>query len=345
MVQRIKVLTLPGRRRRRGWKGSALVAALATAVLPGTSVDLRSALQFSRWGERSDAGALAADVTVAVPKIAMATQLMPVSPEEAERLNRLRGADMAEVVAARPFTVQDRFRSDPRFLSALQCLTQAVYYEAGSEPEAGQRAVAQVVLNRTRHPAFPNSVCGVVYQGSELPTGCQFTFTCDGSLLRPPFSVAWDRARKVALAAMSGWVEQPVGLSTHYHATYVVPYWAAALDKVTLVGSHIFYSLPGRGGSIAAFRANYDFAGEFTPAVATLEIQPMEAIDAVSSAQAEIASVLPQFGQVLDGGSVTSSPLEADHSGEIAIEQSQLRADQQRGVLTVRGADSRLLVD
>ncbi|MFN5901342.1 MAG: cell wall hydrolase, partial [Novosphingobium sp.] len=67
---------------------------------------------------------------------------------------------------------------------ALQCLAAAVYYEARSESDVGQRAVAQVVLNRVAHPSYPNTVCGVVYQGSERTTGCQFSFTCDGSLAK-----------------------------------------------------------------------------------------------------------------------------------------------------------------
>ncbi|MDZ7587989.1 MAG: cell wall hydrolase [Parasphingorhabdus sp.] len=91
----------------------------------------------------------------------------------------------------------------------LQCLTQAVYYEAASEPDAGQRAVAQVVLNRVRHPAYPRTVCGVVYQGSERRTGCQFTFTCDGSLRRTPSAFFWERARRVAADALAGRIGSP----------------------------------------------------------------------------------------------------------------------------------------
>ena len=345
MVQRIEVLPQSARPRRRGWKGLALLAATAAALLPDTGYDLRSALRFSEWGERRDTGALAADVTAAVPKIALRTRLMPVTAEEAVRLNNLRAPDTLAVVAARPFTVRDQFRSDPRFLTALQCLTQAIYYEAGFEPDSGQRAVAQVVLNRVRHPAFPDSVCGVVYQGSELPTGCQFTFTCDGSMSRQPQTTAWDRARRVALSALSGWVEAPVGLSTHYHATYVVPYWAAALDKVTLVGSHIFYALPGRGGGAEAFRANYDFEREFAPAAKTFASQPAESIDGLEDTQRVMAPIVPPVILMADHDSAARGPLEADRPGPIASDQSMLRADQQRGVLTVRGADSELLVD
>src|SRR5437868_6142648 len=102
---------------------------------------------------------------------------------------------------------------------ALLCLTQAVYYEAGFEPAEGRRAVAQVVLNRLRHPAFPKSVCGVVYQGS-TGTVCQFSFVCDGALYRRPAIDAWREAEAIAAAALSGYVEKSVGLATHYHADY-----------------------------------------------------------------------------------------------------------------------------
>jgi spore germination cell wall hydrolase CwlJ-like protein len=74
-------------------------------------------------------------------------------------------------------------------------MTQAVYYEAAYEPLQGRRAVAQVVLNRVRHPAFPNSVCGVVYQGSNQRV-CQFSFTCDGSLNRKPSAAAWPQPKR-----------------------------------------------------------------------------------------------------------------------------------------------------
>ena len=137
--------------------------------------------------------------------------------------------------------------------SSLDCLTEAVYYEAASEPAQGQRAVAQVVLNRVRHPSFPNSVCAVVYQGSERRTGCQFTFTCDGSLRRPPARGLWSQARQVAESALSGRVESSVGMATHYHTDWVFPYWAANLKKITKVGTHIFYGWTGSWGRRAAF--------------------------------------------------------------------------------------------
>ena len=140
---------------------------------------------------------------------------------------------------------------------ALQCLTQAVYYEAASEPDAGQRAVAQVVLNRVMHPSYPSTVCGVVYQGSERTTGCQFSFTCDGALARVPSRMFWLRAENVARAALSGYVYAPVGLATHYHTIAVHPYWAPSLNYLGTLGAHRFYSFRGAAGSPNAFRTAY----------------------------------------------------------------------------------------
>lgn len=144
----------------------------------------------------------------------------------------------------------------PSYAAALDCLTEAVYYEAATEPAAGKRAVAQVILNRVRHPAYPASVCGVVYQGFADPV-CQFSYTCDGSLLRAPMASYWRASREVARAALAGHVERSVGTSTHYHADYVLPYWAFRLDKVEQVGRHIFYRLPGRAGRAASFTARW----------------------------------------------------------------------------------------
>jgi spore germination cell wall hydrolase CwlJ-like protein len=139
--------------------------------------------------------------------------------------------------------------------NSLDCLTAAVYYEARSETPDGQRAVAQVVLNRARHPAFPNSVCGVVYQGSQRRTGCQFSFTCDGSMQRGVRNEsAWETARQIAQAALAGYVYGPVGLATHYHTTAIRPWWAPSLTRAITVGAHIFYRWPGRWGDPTAFR-------------------------------------------------------------------------------------------
>ena len=165
-------------------------------------------------------------------------------------LAMLPAAPARAVEATEPFTPS---RDPEVFERSLQCLAEAVYYEARSESEEGQRAVAQVVLNRVRHPAYPSSVCGVVYQGSERVTGCQFSFTCDGSMGRGIEPYAWEAARRIAESALRGSVYRPVGLATNYHTTAILPYWAPSLVRQTVIGAHIFYRRPGEGGLADAF--------------------------------------------------------------------------------------------
>ena len=140
---------------------------------------------------------------------------------------------------------------------SLQCLTEAIYYEAASESDDGQRAVAQVVLNRMRHPAYPATVCGVVYQNAERWLACQFSFACDGARARVPSASGWARARTHAAQALAGRVHAPVGLATHYHTWNVVPFWAHKLEKTAVVGAHIFYRLNGPLGRGPAFRQRH----------------------------------------------------------------------------------------
>ena len=190
---------------------------------------------------------------------------------------------------------------------ALQCLTSAIYYEAASETVGGQRAVAQVVLNRVAHPSYPTSVCGVVYQGSERSTGCQFSFTCDGSLGRQPSQTAWSRARMVARDALAGEVYQPVGLATHYHTIWIHPYWAPSLDPVGTIGAHRFYRWRGAAGRPGAFRASYSGSEPFAaPSVRKASDLAREAADPVALAR--------QFAREIDNLSIDQAPLAATGS-------------------------------
>lgn len=173
--------------------------------------------------------------------------------DEAKVINAALPFQTGPVAAARPFQINGGTLDRNR---ALLCLTQAVYYEAGFEPVEGRRAVAQVVLNRLRHAAFPKSICGVVYQGARSGV-CQFTFVCDGALYRAPELGAWRDARAIAEAALSGYVERSVGEATHYHADYVAPRWAPLLAKVRQIGAHIFYRWPGTWGQPQAFFGRY----------------------------------------------------------------------------------------
>ncbi|MFN3453046.1 MAG: cell wall hydrolase, partial [Sphingorhabdus sp.] len=180
---------------------------------------------------------------------------------------------------------------------ALRCMTQAIYYEAGFEPVAGRYAVAQVILNRMRHPAFPKSVCGVIYQGSTKP-GCQFSFACDGSLLRAPSPKAWAEAQRVAQNVLAGSVTSAVGMATHYHANYVSPYWAPKLHKIRQLGAHIFYRWPGNWGRRVAFNGTYR-GNEYIPAVSSLANMNADAA-AGSDAALDTAATTPPVRDALD---------------------------------------------
>jgi spore germination cell wall hydrolase CwlJ-like protein len=174
--------------------------------------------------------------------------------DTAVAINSLRPFAGLPIRPMRPFVLNADAEDSAR---ALHCMTQAIYYEAAREPVKGQEAVAQVVLNRVRHPAYPKSVCGVVYQGAGLSTGCQFTFTCDGALARTPQPALWRQAQDVAKRALAGFVDKDVGSATHYHAAYVSPYWAPTLVKMVQVGQHIFYRWTGPWGEPPAFVGRY----------------------------------------------------------------------------------------
>lgn len=196
------------------------------------------------------------DVSLTTEDNPIPLAFQPIDRSDAYRYNASIPVSGEPLEPAAPFVLPKELSAVERG-RAINCLTQVVYYEAGSEGAAGQRAVAQVVLNRMRHPAFPSSVCGVVYSGSQRATGCQFTFTCDGSLARPPSTGGWARAREVALAALSGYVYPGVGQATHYHALYVAPYWSPSLLKVANIGAHTFYRWKGFNGRRASFVSPY----------------------------------------------------------------------------------------
>jgi len=210
------------------------------------------AARFAPEARTVEPSALTAALAPAIsPEPTLSDAIQPL-PEDAARLvNASIPVSALPNPAARPFFLKARDLLDES--RAVECLTAAIYYEAGYESTAGQQAVAQVVLNRMRHPSYPKTVCGVVFQGSNRTTGCQFTFTCDGSLARRPAPAVWERARKIAVEALNGKVMKSVGNATHYHANYVVPYWASSLAKVTTIGTHIFYRWNGGAGAPGAF--------------------------------------------------------------------------------------------
>jgi spore germination cell wall hydrolase CwlJ-like protein len=174
-------------------------------------------------------------------------QLRDMTPDQARAFNM---ASPLERLNPAPAPFHPEWLSPADLDSATDCMASAIYYEANSEPFAGQLAVAQVILNRLRHPRFPKTVCAVINQGSERSTGCQFSFACDGSLARRPDPAGLQRARSVAQAALHGAVSTQAGQATHYHTIWIVPIWAAELRKVAIVSHHVFYRPP-------AFYAGY----------------------------------------------------------------------------------------
>jgi hypothetical protein len=259
----VLLLTVPFRARRRGRLaiGLAMLAGLGLLAFGMIAPAFGSSgrLTLLQWAMAGDVEGVEIALPDAMPQdLVEATRgeraAILVSGEQAEAINAALPFSTVPLETARPFVLPAASSSVRE--RAIHCLAQAIYYEAGYEPVEGRRAVAQVVLNRVRHPAFPNSVCGVVYDGWQRRV-CQFSFTCDGSLRRAPAAAAWAAAESLAREALQGGVSAGIGLATHYHANYVSPYWAPRLVKLRQVGTHIFYRWPGGWGRTAAFSSRY----------------------------------------------------------------------------------------
>ncbi|MBX7483658.1 cell wall hydrolase [Qipengyuania qiaonensis] len=172
-------------------------------------------------------------------------------PQDAQDRNEAIPIDRSALMSAAPFRSG---LSGVALTRARDCLAVAGWYEVGAD-SAGQKGVMQVILNRVRHPSFPDTVCGVVFQGAERRTGCQFTFTCDGSMLRRrPSEAALTLARTRADTMLGGEVMPDVGTATHYHADYVQPVWARQLVKIAILDRHLFYRWPGPWGDRMALK-------------------------------------------------------------------------------------------
>lgn len=316
-----------------------------TLLIAGIGVALAAALFMAFFGfDRSPTPSprASADIARPAPPLPLPQAYKPLTAEDALAENEQLPFSTAPIERAPPLVVPLNVTAFAGRRSAMDCLTAAVYYEAAQESVTGKRGVAQVVLNRARHPAFPNSICGVVYQGSERRTGCQFTFTCDGSLARRPSRAGWDAARQVALAALSGYVEPSVGMATHYHADYVVPYWASSLAKLAKIDRHIFYRWAGGWGRRAAFRQSVSQEQFF-------DIQPQ--VEGLAELDSEVTLASPYAGAVPRGprlvaddtaGSLTGGNASALPRSEAA---PSIRADETPAKLAVDMAKGNLKVD
>ena len=240
-------------------------------------------------------------------------EFVSLDPDDARAYNASVPFAPGPKPAARPFRFPGGSADRAR---AVDCLAAALVYEAGDDP-AGERAVAQVVLNRLRHPAFPKTVCGVVFEGSTRSTGCQFTFTCDGALQRwRPSPGHWARAQAIAAQALNGSVYRPVGHATHYHTDWVVPYWQSSLDKIAKVGTHLFFRWTGWWGTPGAFSRRPTGEEPVVAAVAPLTGADPAPADG-GDGQDATAATDPAFAPTLDDPDSFLVTLPADTPPEL----------------------------
>jgi spore germination cell wall hydrolase CwlJ-like protein len=237
-------------------------------------------------------------------------KFVDLSPEDARAFNATVPFSTDPNPAARPF----RFAGGPDDLArATDCMAAGILYEAGDDT-LGERAVAQVVLNRLHHPAFPKTVCGVVFEGQDRSTGCQFSFSCDGALTRwHPTEDAWRRAREVAAASLSGAVFKQVGYATHYHTDWVVPYWQSSLDKITAVNTHLFFRWSGWWGTPPAFGRHPETVEPVIAQLAELsDAHKTGAALAEADAALAEASIAMGFGPVTETTPAPAVPVDGD---------------------------------
>jgi hypothetical protein len=270
----------------------SILAGSGTAVLQVRLAEMAQARAgadvSSGQAARTGLPGVLADLTVAPDDV------RPISMDAARAWNAALPFSDLPIQAARPFIMPPDRIAD--YARALDCLTAAVYYEAASETALGQAAVAQVVINRMRHPAFPKTICGVVFQGQERTTGCQFSFTCDGAMARIPSAAGWARARATAAAALNGRVAPEVGMATHYHTDWVAPYWAERLVKMRQIDTHIFYRWTGAWGLPGAFSGAHAGAEPVIAklaAVATYVEELPPVVDAGLAIEPDLGPALP----------------------------------------------------
>ncbi len=246
---------------------------------------------------------------------------------QAQARDPLAGADasFADGLNGRKVAAAGRFGSALNRSRELDCLTQAVYFEARGETPRGQAAVAQVVLNRVKHPAFPKTVCAVVFQGA-ASRGCQFSFACDGSMRRAREAAAWDRARKIAARAMSGVVLADVGSATHFHTTGVSPGWGPRMLRVSQVGLHVFYRFNPNARALDAAPERAVFVS--LPAQALAPTAPLriatamveKTIDATLSAPAPQVAAQPTAQQPAKPAAAEASAASVGKASDVAAQ-------------------------
>jgi spore germination cell wall hydrolase CwlJ-like protein len=216
-------------------------------------IDGKGDLEVTNVMEPVSAPAPKPKFTKLATKIAKTIQIIPASidlahPEEPPMASKRMVIVPAEPDVAKTFKIKpeekQRVVAQRRVrLAEENCLARAVYFEARSESDMGQLAVAKVILNRVKAPDFPKSICGVVYQGSGTRNSCQFSFACDGQPDDVKQPGAWEHAKAIAQRAINN--DPAVAMmsrATNYHADYVQPRWAKTMRRLAKIGHHIFYA-------------------------------------------------------------------------------------------------------
>lgn len=219
-----------------------LKAGLCTAVIAGAMAPLPLIAQ-----QTAAVRTEVTQVAAAVDFVAGVDQSQPLLRSLSADIQHLtvsvRDAALMEDIPALDADLLSRAASET---AQAKCMAQAIYYEARSETLAGQKAVGEVVLNRVRSKHYPNTICGVVFQGSERSTGCQFSFTCDGSMDIAPKGKSWTRSQTLTDHMMTGLHKPMTARATHYHTTDVNPKWASSVQPTRQIGSHKFYRFKTR---------------------------------------------------------------------------------------------------
>ncbi|MDN5787299.1 cell wall hydrolase [Pseudorhodobacter sp.] len=195
---------------------------------------------------------------LALTGVATAETVVSRSNNPTEKLGSLIGAEQralnaipdAMLTANRPKEASTQVRYDGNWVASqpaatggdqFTCLAKALYFEARGETVKGQFAVAEVILNRVDSRRYPNSVCGVVNQGSGRRNACQFSYTCDGRADRINEKGAYARVAKIARVMLDGAPRDLTRGATHFHTTNIRPSWARRFANTAKIGRHLFY--------------------------------------------------------------------------------------------------------
>jgi len=224
-----------------GWAIAVSAITTASFAFPAIAEKAADQREAAQWQARAEAFRGVDVSAFAVSDYAQTLTDWHVDKELRNPL--MRDFQMVEILIGETESLRQDARDQ---MGEHRCLAEAVYYEARSESRSGQIAVAEVVLNRVKSKHYPNSICGVVYEGAERTTGCQFSFTCDGSTLREPYGRMWQRSLNVAELVKTGGMRAITNRSTHYHTTAVDPHWSSSLRFNKQIGTHKFYRFKWR---------------------------------------------------------------------------------------------------